>query len=244
MIHHFYHIYADGQWREPVEEHVRALKESGLGEELLRSGSFWIGLVGSDKNRDAVIEYMKATGLTFGVCAQASAGWEQVSMIPMWQHSQHYEGLILYAHTKGAYSPIDVNVRWRRSMTYWNVIRWRDCVEKLKECDMVGTHWIYPTINMPEHKFGNPMMAGTFYWVRAEQMRTWMRPPLTHRWEAEGWCGYRYVQKPWLIWDWTPYFPNSNHFADGWVNDPGFVGVDTGVSVAPVVLHGKEVPNE
>ena len=28
-LHHFYHVYADGQWMEPVSQHLRALKEKG-----------------------------------------------------------------------------------------------------------------------------------------------------------------------------------------------------------------------
>lgn len=129
-------------------------------------------------------------------------------------------------------------------MTYWDVIRWADCIEKLKDHGTVGTHWIYPTINMPEHTYGNPMMAGNFYWCRAELMRTWMKPTVEHRHAAEGWIGYKYVQKPWPVWDWTPYFPNSNHFADGWVNDANFVPYETGVSIPAVVLHNKQVPND
>lgn len=235
MIHHFYHIYADGAWQEPVSEHLRALK-MGLYENLT---TFKIGIVGSPENREKVKAFID---LKFEVAAEADIGWEQVTMIPMWEFCQTNEGLMIYAHTKGASSPVDVNIRWRRSMIYWNVIRWKDCVEKLKECETAGCHFIYPSLSMPEHRYGNPMYAGTFYWARCELMRTWMSPPLTHRYESEGWIGYKYVQKPWLLWDWTPYFPNSNHFADGWINDENFVGIDTGKLIPAVILHDKQVP--
>lgn len=240
MIHHFYHIYADGQWMQPVSEHVRALK-MGLIDNL---DTFAIGLVGSDENRRAVIEYLKSEGIRYEVYAEALDGWEQVTQLKMWEFCQNNEGLMLYAHSKGASNPSDVNIRWRRSMIYWNVIRWQDCVEKLKEYETVGSHWIYPTISMPEHIYGNPMYGGNFYWARCELIRTWMRPTVEHRHAAEGWIGYKYVQKPWKLWDWTPYFPNTNHFADKWVDDPKFIGVDTGKSVDPIVLHNKQIAND
>lgn len=213
----------------------------GLYDQL---DTFAIGIVGRPEKRKEVINCLNTLDIKYTVCAEADTGWEAVTQQPMHDFAQTNDGLILYAHTKGAANNHEVNTRWRRSMTYWCVIRWADCVEKLKECDTVGNHWIYPTINMPEHKFGNPMYAGTFYWCRAELMRTWMRVPLTHRFESEGWIGYKYVQKPWRLWDWTPYFPNSNHFADGWVNDANFKGVETGVFVQPIVLHDKQVPND
>lgn len=236
MIHHFYHIYADGGWQEPVQEHIRAL-QMGLYEAL---DTFAVGIVGSQERRTHVKQYLDSTGLKYAVAAEADSGWEQVTQIPMWEFSKSNDGIILYAHTKGAYDPNNVNVRWRRSMCYWNVIRWADAVERLKECETYGCHWIYPQISMPEHKYGNPMYAGTFYWTRCELMRTWMQPTVEHRHAAEGWCGYKYVQKPWKAWDCTPYFPNAGPFADDWVNNPLFVYEDCGKFIEPVVLHGKQ----
>jgi hypothetical protein len=75
---------------------------------------------------------------------------------------------------------------------------------------------------MPEHKQGNYMFAGTFFWVRCELLREFPRPALTHRHEAEGFVGYGWHQKPFPVYDPTPYFPNTAPFADGWVNDPNY----------------------
>lgn len=218
MIHHFYHIYADGQCEAPIREHVRALK-MGLYDQL---DTFAVGIVGRPEKRKEVINCLNTLDIKYTVCAEADTGWEQVTMIPMWEFSKTNEGVILYTHTKGAYSPIDVNIRWRRSMTYWNIIRWQDALEKLKDHGAYGCHWIQPTLNMPEHKLGNFMMAGTFFWTHCMLVRTWPRPALTHRHEAEGWIGYGWHQSPFKVWDCTPYFPNSNEFADEWVNNPDY----------------------
>lgn len=213
MIHHFYHIYADGAWQEPVSEHLRALK-MGLYENLT---TFKIGIVGSPENREKVKAFID---LKFEVAAEADIGWEQVTMIPMWEFCQTNEGLMIYAHTKGASSPVDVNIRWRRSMTYWNILKWQDAVEKLKTHGAYACHWLQPSINMPEHKLGNWMAAGTFFWTHCNLMKEWPKPALTHRHEAEGFIGYGWHQKNFPVYDPTPYFPNSNEFADEWINNP------------------------
>lgn len=228
QIHHFYHIYADGKWEEPVEEHIRALK-MGLYENL---GMFFIGIVGSVENRNRVKIYLDLTGLKYFIAAEADSGWEQATMIPMWEHARFHNGQFLYAHTKGAYDPNPVNQRWRRSMTYWCVVRWKDCIERLKDHGAVGNHWIQPLLTgMPEHRQGNFMMAGTMYWVRAELLRTFPAPALTHRHEAEGFIGYGWHAKPFPVYDFSPYFPNSGPFADDWVNNPEFVYEDAGRSI-------------
>lgn len=225
MIHHFYHIYADGQWQEPVSEHIRAF-EMGLSENCV----IHIGLVGNVDNRRKVKEHLHSINVDFLICAEAESGWEQVTQIPMHEFSKTNDGLILYGHTKGAYSPIEVNVRWRRSMIWHNVINWKFAVQKLQDHGAYGCHWIQPLISMPEHKFGNYMFAGTFFWTHCELMRTWPPPALTHRHEAEGFVGYGWHQSNFKVWDCTPYFPNSNEFADGWVNDINFKPTERGIS--------------
>lgn len=230
LIHHFYHIYADGKWIEPVTEHIRALK-MGLLDQLT---TFNIGIVGHPRNRRVVKQFLVEQGVFFNIIAQEQRGWEQTTMIPMWEFSQTNEGLILYCHSKGASDPNEVNIRWRRSMTYWNVIRWADAVSKLQTHGAVGCHWIAPLISMVEHKFGNKMMAGTFFWTHSNLMRTWPRPALTHRHEAEGFIGYGWHQKPFGVYDFTPYFPNTNTFYDDWISNPDFRPDDTGRTVEPV----------
>jgi hypothetical protein len=216
-LHHFYHCYADGNCETPIREHIGALLSSGLYNEL---ETFQIGFVGSKQKRDEAKHCISTLGVEFEVCAEADHGWEQVTQIPMWEYAHGKEGAMLYAHTKGASNGEDVNVRWRRSMTYWNVLRWKDCAYLLETYEAVGCHWIYPIIGaMPEHKIGNPMFAGTFWWAKCALIETFMRPPLTHRHEAEGWIGYKYVEKPFPIYDFTPYFPNSGPFADDWQLD-------------------------
>lgn len=227
MIHHFYHIYADGGWQQPVQEHIRALR-IGLIDNLT---TFAIGLVGSEVSCSNVKQYLESEKIVYTNVAEQRSGWEQVTQTPMWEFCQDHEGFVLYAHTKGASNPSDVNIRWRRSMTYWNVIRWQYAVEKLKDHDAYGCHWLQPRLSMPEHKLGNWMFAGTFFWLKCDVLARFPKPALTHRHEAEGFVGYGWHEKPFKVYDPTPYFPNTGPFADGWIDNPNFVAEEKGVSV-------------
>lgn len=219
-LHHFYHVYADGQCEQPIREHIRALKESGLYEALT---TFAIGFVGSRQKCQEAIDCLHSLAVKFTIASEAETGWEQVTQIPMWEFSKNNEGLMLYAHTKGASNQSPVNIRWRRSMIYWNVIRWRDAILLLDEHEAYGCHWIQPLIEgMPEHTQGNFMFAGTSFWLRCNVMARFPKPALTHRHEAEGFVGYGWHEKPYSVYDPTPYFPNSGPFADGWITNDLF----------------------
>lgn len=196
-----------------------------------RLQTFGIGMVGTESNCSAVKDYLNQENIPYVIVAEERQGWEQVTQIPMWEFCKNNEGLVLYAHSKGASNPSDVNTRWRRSMTYHNVIRWEYAIEKLKEHDAYGCHWIQPLLSMPEHKKGNWMFAGTFFWTHCDLLRTWPKPALTHRHEAEGFVGYGWHQKNFKVFDPTPYFPNTNTFDDGWIDNPNFVAEEKGVSV-------------
>jgi hypothetical protein len=217
-LHHFYHVYADGDCETPMREHIRALKESGLYETLT---TFKIGFVGKPHKIEEALVCLNSLGVVFDVAAREEYGWEQVTMIPMWEFSQQNDGLMLYCHTKGASDQSAVNIRWRRSMIYWNVIRWRDAVAELStRSEAYGCHWIQPLLSMPEHVMGNWMFAGTFFWVRCNVLARFPKPALTHRHEAEGFVGYGWHEKPYSVYDPTPYFPNSAPFADQWIDHP------------------------
>lgn len=188
MIHHYYHIYADGQWQEPVSEHIKALRKWGLIDNLT---SFNIGIVGQEHNRLQVIKFLNEQEVTFNLAATQNEGWEQVTQIPMHNFSLNNDGFVLYAHSKGSSRPENTNTKWRRSMTYYNVGQWQTAIQKLKEgYDAVGQHWMYPSHHSPEHR-GSPFFGGTFWWTTLEHIRKIGSPPMFNRHDAEGWIGYK-----------------------------------------------------
>lgn len=176
---HFYHVYADGLWREPVLHHIDSLNESGLMDEL---DEVFIGLVGSEENRKRVEQVCPGV-----VVAEAETGWEQVTIEALHQYAKDNDAHILYAHTKGAWSDSELARQWRISMTYDTVIRWRDCVEALSRVDAVGAHWLKS--NEVEHSEHDHFFAGNFWWANTDYLRKLQPVRNETRYNAEGWIG-------------------------------------------------------
>lgn len=178
-IWHFYHIYADGDWKVPVETHLRALQQSGLAGRL--DGLFF-GLVGSESRRDDVMEVMPGM-----VVAQADTGWEQVTLEALDDFCQVEDGKILYAHTKGAWNNTDLSKTWRESMTFDCVMRWQEAVNALDKNDVAGPYWLKSA--EPEHREHEFFFAGNFWWANASYIRTLPEIKNENRYQAEGWIG-------------------------------------------------------
>lgn len=193
MIRHYYHVFADGHWQEPVREHVAAILASGLHAEMT------IGVVGSPDNR-------KAARQAFGVLpveriVEADSGWEQLTLDAL--HADDRDGPVLYAHSKGSSDPSPINIAWRRSMTRRVVSGWRDCLARLDEADAVGCHWLtkreWPTMDIT-----TPFFGGNFWWARSDYLRTLPAPSHVSRWKAEEWLG---VNEP-RVFDLLPGWPS------------------------------------
>ncbi len=178
-LHHFYHIYADGDWRQPVEEHLHALAASGLA--AAKGFSFKVGLVGSDRNAAAVRDCLNVSPIPWTEVAHSRAGWEQVTLGALARESHTLDGFAFYAHTKGASSPTRFNTEWRRRMTHFTVWRWRDALQSLETHHAYGCHW------MKLQEFW--LFGGNFWWTRMAFLR--LLPPVgtNSRWAAEGWIG-------------------------------------------------------
>lgn len=179
---HYYHVYADGYWREAVVDHVDALRTSGLWDEL---EFFRVGIVGSEDNRRAVREVLPFAE----VVVEADMGWEQHTLARLhdWALSETAPYGVLYAHTKAAYSSDLLRHTWRVSMTYDTVTEWKHAVTLLARKDAVGP--FYMDSDRPEHVGHKSFFGGNFWWATAHYLRS--LPPIKydHRFQAEGWVG-------------------------------------------------------
>jgi hypothetical protein len=176
---HFYHVFADGEWLKPAQEHFKALVTSELLENL---NMIHLGIVGSRENRLQVAKTLPGV-----VVAEADKGWEQVTLQKLHQHAQTDNGALFYAHTKGAWSQSILADRWRASMTHDTVTRWRDCVEALQTVQACGAHWIRS--HMPEHREHEHFFGGNFWWARSDYVSTLDPVKTDTRFQAEGWIG-------------------------------------------------------
>jgi hypothetical protein len=178
-LSHFYHVYADGDWLTPATEHFEKLRVSGLLDEL---DGIYLGVVGSRENRRKV-----KRALRHHVTVEADEGWEQVTLNKLRDFCQTDDGVVLYAHTKGAWSQSELAKVWRVSMTHDVVTRWRECVYALEKVQCAGPFWLRS--DMPEHSEHESFFAGNFWWARSDYVRTLEPVGLENRFQAEGWIG-------------------------------------------------------
>lgn len=197
---HFFHLYADGDWQVPVSEHFDALTSSGLYGAL---DTIHIGFVGSARNiaaaQDALRDY------DFETCAAVEQGYEQETLDQLWRFAQHHDGLVFYAHTKGAANYAAINDPWRRSMTHHNVVDWWTPVDALTRGgkSIAGCHWIKGNpdderlveawrtrqLNPPGLDGVGGMFGGNYWWTRLELIRQNCAPSRSSRFDAEHWLG-------------------------------------------------------
>lgn len=176
---HFYHVYADGDWRVPARDHFAALEASNLTDNL---DSVRLGIVGCESNREQVKNNLPGV-----VVCESDTGWEQVTLNKVREFAQSDDGAILYAHTKGAVARSELSSRWRVSMIHDTVTRWRECVEALGTVDAVGSYWLKSS--EPEHSDHGFFFAGNFWWAQSSYLRKLDPVRNENRFQAEGWVG-------------------------------------------------------
>lgn len=181
----FYHAYADGQWREPLAEHLAALEDAKF------DGPFHVGIVGAPERVDEVrqeLHWLRPPTTWLW----ESVGWEQVTLQAVHGYARHNDGAVLYAHTKGAARSDAFQDAWRRSMTYHLVSKWQNARDALASghYDAVGSHWLtaeeYPHIEVDT---SYPMFGGNFWMATCEYLRSLSPVGTGTRHEAESWIG-------------------------------------------------------
>ncbi len=179
-IYHYYHIYAEGAWEKPVEEHTDALRVSGLEDHP--GFHFRIGLVGSLENVQRVQDYLTEKHFQWSLIGYRTQGWEQLTLNAVAADCQQTDGLVFYAHTKGAHQPTRFNSAWRRRMTDFNVTRWKDAVASLESFSAYGCHWM--------DLEGSWVFGGNFWWTHMKHLRLLGPVSMDNRWKAEEWVGH------------------------------------------------------
>jgi hypothetical protein len=204
QVEHFYHVYADGDWEWPVEQHQAALEASAFPNPIQ------VGLVGRQERR------LRASAALPGAipCAEADSGWEQVTLAAVQAYAHQHDGAVLYAHTKGAAMGTVFNHRWRHSMQRHVIDGWEFCRDKLDtgRYDAIGCHWL-TRADFPEraHAMADGFFGGNFWMATCDYLR--QLPPclLDNRWDAESWIG---LGKP-RIYDLLEGWPSDHAFTRG-----------------------------
>jgi hypothetical protein len=182
---HFYHIWADGHWKVPVHDHLKALRESQF------PGSVHVGIVGTPHNRDDVKRYVsKFWSWETDFCAEGDSGYEQVTISALrdYVHRDGTEPYVLYAHTKGAFAESVARDNWREAMTEPLVRYWRLALAALTNYDAVGLYWLTPE-EFSDRNISTPFFGGNFWWATAAYLRTLPLAGNASRFDAEHWIG-------------------------------------------------------
>ena len=179
---HFYHVWTDGHWLKPAEEHMALLAASGLSPEM------YVGFVGHDI-REAWSWFLSQCP-DVKLAAKADQGHEAVTLHAMHEWCKDNPGRkTLYAHTKGAFHDERLNDAWRLAMARKLVLHGRERLPELDTYDVVGMHWITPR-QFSFNKVPNPFFAGNFWWARSEYVARLPEIDLAgERHVAEGWLG-------------------------------------------------------
>lgn len=184
---HAYHVYAAGNWAQPVTEHCRALVDYGLYDEL---DTFMVGFVGTDEQIASARSTLDALTPNYQVAGTAATGWEQVTLNPLYEFVQDHDGPVSYAHTKGASRRDPVDLPWRRMMEYHNFVTWWRPVAALAAgAAIAGCYWVQ---GGPSSKpgFGHGgMFGGNYWWTTTELLRRNAPPGMESRFAAEHWLG-------------------------------------------------------
>jgi hypothetical protein len=202
-IYHFYHVYADGKWKDPVTEHIDALTKYGLYDSL---DKMFIGFVGHYDNISEVKQYLKSK-IDYEIIEEQTTGWEQVTLEHLKNYSEkNLNDCIIYAHTKSSSDPSSINISWRKSMTYYNIVKWKECLNNLNNVDTVGCHWVS---NMGI----NGIWGGNYWWATCRYVSKLPLLEYNNRHDAEEWIG---SIKEKSIHDMNPGFPSMKLFKINW----------------------------
>ncbi len=195
-LNHFYHIYAGDEWLLTVHQHFVTLNAYGLMDSL---ENVYVGIIGSEQNRQAVISHLESYGNPkIVVAVQAETGYEGTTLNKLWEFAKNDDGYIFYAHTKGSSRGGIVNQLWCRSMLFFNAVRWQFAVSELSKehIDAVGCHYLskekFPEFfEIQKEKNPNkyPFFAGNFWWAKSSHIKDLQPPQAEYKHSAEGWLG-------------------------------------------------------
>jgi hypothetical protein len=198
---HWYHIWAAGEWREPVTEHWQALQDAEWTE------SVRVGIVGPPEARGEVVAWLSEQPLAFEVVAEADQGFEMLTLRAVHEYAKSNDGAVMYAHTKGAYDTSEFRKRWRRTMCHDVIGNWQGNLHVLeKGHDAIGPFWL--TAEMFPNQIIIPIFGGNYWIATCEYLRTLPECEDGDRYNAEGWIG---LGKPDAV-DLRPGWPAEERF--------------------------------
>lgn len=210
-IIHYYHVFAAGPWQLILNQHMMAVCNYGLIDQI---EEIRIGIVGPPEARKRVKETLQNSLIAdkVRVVVERGMAWEQATLTELWKAAQTEDAIYFYAHTKGGYDRATVKQIWCRSMIFFNVVAFNVALEALQTNAAVGCHWLtkeeFPHIADQNNPEGTPYFAGNFWWSKSEHIRKLEQPKRENRFQAEAWIGT--APGDWTVKDLNPGYPDIN----------------------------------
>lgn len=207
-IFHFFHLWIGGIWKQVVIEHFGYLKESKLINNL---SGLYIGLVGNKEGREEAKILLNTFGVPFEIVCEKNEGFEQETLDKMYEFSLLTDGFCLYAHNKACYHQGPAGDAWRKSMSYYNIIKWRESISHLKDHHASGVYLLTPERFPGLVK--SPFYGGNFMIVRLDYFRTLGYPKRESRYSAESHIG---TNKDFKGYSYDSRWPSMEVFVTKW----------------------------
>lgn len=163
----FYHVWQKPGWELLYQQQIMALYTSGLYNQIK---TIYVCCNGNETLPFETPKIVQRHNNNFTN--------ENDTLYSMWQFSNlNKTAKILYIHTKGISYQFHIfrkNVdAWRLYLEFYTIHKWKDCLEKLNEYDIVGTEWTrsdtYVAKNQQINLSKNAgRYAGNFWWANAK----------------------------------------------------------------------------
>jgi len=207
---HFYHACAqdnieENVWLSIVDEHVNALRSSGLASKLEKT---YIGVIGNKNNAKKISKIFEGQGIKHEICALNDLGWEQVTLNKLYEFSLNNDGYVLYAHTKGAFHQGAKKNLHRQIMSKYLIQKWSENIDLLTKgfCAtgvfflrgspekpfMANKKELMSSKTHPNIKNYRGFFAGNFWWCNLDLIKEMGYPSIENRIKAEAWMNNLY----------------------------------------------------
>jgi|GEM_PF-5086360 len=207
---HFYHACAqenieENVWFSIVDEHVNALRSSGLASKLNKT---YIGVIGNRNNAKKISKIFEGQDIKHEICVVNDSGWEQETLSKLYEFSLNNDGYVLYAHTKGAFHQGAEKNLHRQTMNKYLIQKWSENVDLLaKGVCATGVFFLMGSPEKPfvtnknEFVFSKTdsniknyrgFFAGNFWWCNLDLIKKMGYPSVENRIKAEAWMNNLY----------------------------------------------------
>ena len=153
----YIHVCQKGDWKRSFKMIMDKIKETGLYEEVFEIRCCVLNDICLDS--DPILIDKKIKIIYLGT----TDNYERPTLLHM-KNSQD-DAKYLYCHTKGIRwfgTENESNViDWIKLLLYWNLIKWKNAVKILNDCDLYGCNYITAPV---------PHYSGNFFWVTRKHL--------------------------------------------------------------------------